>query len=160
MEQFEEVETFKECPGGYALGFMARAYEILGVTDPDKVVHFFSGGVGSGITIDIRPEMNPTVVADVRSIPLPDASYDWIMADTPVTHLMNLYLYGVPSGCPSYQEYATEARRLLRIGGKLGTFDPIVPEDMPGLRRLKTYGVVFEPGRMVAGWHVMIRTQD
>jgi len=153
-----EAEYLGPCPSGYPVGgFLEFAFNTLGVTDPDKVLHFFGGGVKRGITVDIRPETNPTVCCDVTKTPFEDASFDWIMADGPVSHIYNMLLYGIPANAPDEKKVLTEAKRLLRKGGMFGTLHPIVPEDVGGLVREKTYAVITEPGRMVCGWHVMRR---
>ena len=153
-----EAEYLGPCPSGYPVGgFLGFAFETLGVTDPAQVLHFFGGGVRGGITVDLRPETNPTVCCDVRHTPFEDASFDWIMADGPVTPLFNMYLYGIPNGFPDEKDVILEAKRLLRVGGAYGTLTPIVPEDVDGLVREKSYAVITEPGRMVCGWHVMRR---
>lgn len=153
-----EVEYLGPYPYGYPVGgFLDFAFGTLGVTDPSQVLHFFSGGVRGGVTVDIRPEVNPRVCCDVTHTPFGDGSFDWIMADGPVTPLFNRYLYGVRGNFPEEGAVHAEARRLLRMGGAFGTLSPIIPEDIEGLVREKTYGVVTEPGHMVCGWHVMRR---
>jgi SAM-dependent methyltransferase len=153
-----EASYLGPCPSGYPTGgFLDFAFGTLGVTDPEKVLHFFGGGVRGGVTVDIRPETNPTVCCDVTHTPFEDASFDWIMADGPITNLFNMLLYGIPTKVPDEKDVLAEARRLLRPGGAFGTLHPIVPEDIEGLVREKSYAVITEPGRMVCGWHVMRR---
>jgi len=154
-----EAEYLGPCPSGYPSGgFLDFAFQTLGVTDPTKVLHFFGGGVKGGITVDLRAETNPTVCCDVTKTPFEDASFDWIMADGPITNLFNTILYGLPNNLPDEAAVLAEAKRLLRLGGTFGTLHPIVPEDIDGMTREKTYAVITEPGRMVCGWHVMRRT--
>lgn len=159
VEEIVEAEFLGDDDTGYPTGgFLEWAFDTMGVTDPDRVLHLFGGGVKRGITVDLRPETNPTYCCDVRNVPLPDGSVDWIMADGPITELFNTVLYGLPSKLPDEKEVSQEVRRLLRVGGRYGTLHPIVPEDIEGLVREKTYAVVMGPGRFVCGWHLMRRT--
>ena len=104
--------------GGYPLGFLERAYPTLGVTDPTKVLHLCSGSVRIGVTVDIRPEMKPDIVADARHVPLPDESFDWIMADPPYAESYAEMLYGLgPKDYPKPGQIVKEMARLLRPGG-------------------------------------------
>lgn len=159
MERVIEAEFLDDEPTGYAHGFLQWAFDRLGVTDPDKVLHLFSGGVKRGVTVDLRPETNPTVCCDAAHTPLDEASFQWIMADPPPNDLFNSVLYGLPSRLPSEQELLKEVKRLLVPGGVLGILQPTVPEDIPGLKLEKTYAVITGPSRFVCGWHVMRRVQ-
>ena len=69
--------------GGYPIRFLDSAYEWLGVTNPDLVLHLCSGSMRRGIRVDVRPEMAPDVVCDARRTPFDDESFDWIMIDPP-----------------------------------------------------------------------------
>jgi hypothetical protein len=158
LEDIVEAEFLGDEVAGYPTGgFLDWAFEKMGVTDPDRVLHLFSGGLKRGITVDLRPSTNPTVCCDAAHTPFEDASFDWIMADSPITDLLNTVLYGLPNSLPDEGELRSEVRRLLRPGGCYGFFNPIVPVDMEGLVREKTYAVVTGPGRIVAGWHLMRR---
>jgi hypothetical protein len=158
MDSIREVDFLGDCVGGYAQGFLDFAFETLGVTDPDRVLHLFGGGLKRGITVDIRPDMNPTYCCDVRSIPLENGTQDWIMADPPLSDFLNSALYGIDDKNPTELELMLVARRLLKIGGAFGVLHFIVPPSIDGLTLEKTYAVIHEPGRCVAGWHVMRRT--
>ena len=52
----------------------------LGCDDPAKVLHLCSGSVVTGTRVDIRPKKNPDIVADCRNVPLPDESFDFVLA--------------------------------------------------------------------------------
>lgn len=70
--------------GGYPHRFLGWAYELMEqansqTVDPSQVLHLCSGSVLTGVRVDIRPEKNPDIVADCRSVPLPDESFDSIL---------------------------------------------------------------------------------
>lgn len=123
------AEDFGAFPdgGGYPIRFLEKAYEWLGVTDPDKVLHLCGGSMQRGITVDIRVEMCPTVVADVRNTPFEDESFDWIMADPPYSEEYAENLYGTGKHYPKPGQILKEASRLLRPGGYVGLLHFQVP---------------------------------
>lgn len=150
--------------GGYPVGFLERAYVTLGVTDPARVLHMCSGGVGVGITVDIRPEVKPTIVADARHIPLPDESIDWIMADPPYAETYAEMLYGTGSVYPRPTHLLKEAARLLKPGGRVGLLHYIVPlpdrNRIPRLDLERVYGVWCGMATAIRAWSVWQKQQD
>lgn len=112
---------FGEFPdgGGYPLGFMEWALGEMGNVagiepDPRDVLHLCSGSVKTGVRVDIRPEVKPDIVADCRHVPLPDESFDWIMADPPYSAEYAKNLYGTEDAYPKPGQILIEATRLLR----------------------------------------------
>jgi hypothetical protein len=72
--------------GGYPAGYLKRLRALF----PDKVrpLHLFSGQVDvtqfPGDTVDIRPELSPTFVANAHTLEgVPVEDYDLILADPP-----------------------------------------------------------------------------
>lgn len=59
--------------------------------------------------VDIRTEMKPTIVADIRKIPRDNATYDEILLQSVLEHFGKRQFAGV----------IREAHRLLKVGGKL-----------------------------------------
>lgn len=148
-----EMADFPE-GGGYPIGFLQRAYTIMGVTDPSKVLHVCSGSVLVGICVDIRPEKRPTVVADGRHLPFLEASFDWVLSDPPYSldHADNLY--GTGSVYPSPHTLAQECLRVLRPWGILGFMHHMVPK-ISGGKFLKVYGISQGPGYNIRAWSVI-----
>lgn len=138
--------------GGYPIGFLDRAYMTLGVTDPTNVLHLCSGSMRIGVRVDIRPEMQPDIVADCRNVPLPDESFDWIMADPPYSENYAQSLYGTGADYPKPGQIIKEASRLLRPGGRVGILHFQVPMDRvrEGPRR----------ARIVTGVATGVRPED
>ena len=127
--------------GGYPKKFLELAFSDLGVTDQNKVLHLCSGSMRSGVRVDIRPEMQPSVVADVRNLPFADASFDWVMADPPYSKEYAENLYGVGAYYPTPAEILREATRVLRVGGRIGLLHFIVPMFRKPLKLLKVRGI-------------------
>lgn len=141
--------------GGYPSDFLEWANRTLGVTDSSRVLHMCSGGVKTGITVDIRPELEPTIVADARAIPLPDASVEWIMADPPYTSLFHRELYsGSPDSFPRPSALLREAGRLLVPGGRFGILHYMVPMPIRPLSFVRTYGVSYGFNFTIRAWSV------
>jgi len=158
LDEILEVEFLGDEDTGYPTGgFLAWAFERLGVTDPDRVVHLFGGAVKRGITVDIRPETNPTHCCDAAHTPIESDSVEWVMSDPPVSELFNQAFYGIPTKVPTEFEIMKEARRILKVGGCFGMIQPAVPEDIPGLVREKTYAFTTGAPRFVCGWHLLRR---
>jgi hypothetical protein len=145
--------------GGYPIRFLDRAYPTLGVTDPTKVLHLCSGSVRVGVTVDIRPEMHPSIVADCRAVPLPDESFDWIMADPPYSEQYAENLYGTGKDYPKPSEILREACRLLRSGGRVGILHFQVPMHRPPLRMVGVWGVSTGAGYAIRAWTVFEKAQ-
>lgn len=127
--------------GGYPIGFLERAYKLMGCQDPAAVLHLCSGSVQTGVRVDIRPERNPDIVADCRDVPLPDESFRWILADPPYSREYAQNLYGTGKDYPAPQEICNEACRLLKPGGKFGLLHFTVPMFRKPLRMMGTWGV-------------------
>ena len=140
--------------GGYPKGFLDRAYLTLGVTDPTAVLHLCSGSLRIGVTVDIRPEMQPQIVADCRNVPLPDASFDWIMADPPYSEQYAANLYGTAADYPKPGQIMREMSRLLRPGGRCGLLHFQVPMHRPPLRMVGVWGVSTGAGYAIRAWTV------
>ncbi len=140
--------------GGYPIRFLETAYPTLGVTDPTKVLHLCSGSVRIGVTVDIRPEMKPDIVADCRNVPLPDESFDWIMADPPYSEDYATNLYGTGKDYPKPGQIIKEASRLLRPGGRVGLLHFQVPMHRPPLRMVGVWGISTGPGYAIRAWTV------
>jgi hypothetical protein len=69
--------------GSYPIGFLKRLDERLGLYGK-KVITLFCGSSKYGDTVDIKPEANPTIIADCRKpLPVDSNMYDVVIADPP-----------------------------------------------------------------------------
>jgi SAM-dependent methyltransferase len=129
MFGFNEAEDFGVFPdgGGYPLRFLARAYALLGVTDPDAMLHICSGSMVRGTRVDVRRSVAPSVVADGRSLPFRDESFQWAMIDPPYSEEYATNLYGTGARYPSPASLLAEAARVLKPGGRIGFLHFQVP---------------------------------
>lgn len=157
MYSFKEAEMFDAFPdgGGYPKRFLALAFETLGVTDPEKVLHLCSGSMRSGVTLDLRPECRPRVVADCRQAPFLGESFDFIMADPPYAEDYAENLYGTGKQYPKPGQILREAARLLRPGGRVGLLHFLVPVIRRPLKFVGIWGITLGSGYAIRAWSVL-----
>ena len=162
MYGFKEAEMFDPFPdgGGYPKRFLEKAFEILGVDNPEKVLHLCSGSMKSGITVDIRKECNPKILSDCRNVPLPDSSVKWIMADPPYSESYAENLYGTGKQYPKPGEILKEASRLLIPGGRVGILHFIVPMTRRPMKMLGVWGITTGAGYSIRAWSVFEKLEE
>ena len=141
--------------GGYPKGFLEWAFSIMRCDDPSKVLHLCSGSVLSGVRVDIRPERKPDIVADCRAVPLPDASFDFILADPPYSEEYARNLYGTADHYPLPGQIVKEAERLLRPDGLFGILHFQVPFPTKGMKMVGVYGITQGCGYAIKAWTLM-----
>ena len=109
--------------GGYPEGFLWRARVLV----PGRVIHLCGGTVtptGQDFTVDLNPDLCPSLVADARDTGLPDDSFDGCLIDPPYTE-EDAKRYGFE--CPAPADLLHEGYRLVRPGGRVGLLHYIVP---------------------------------
>ena len=94
--------------------FEKRLPEIL---ETSNFVHFFGGMSKLGYRIDINPDVEPDLVADVHCTGLLDNSFDAGMADPPYTPEFAEKLYGTEY--PRWGVWTSELVRLVKPGGRI-----------------------------------------
>ena len=153
---FSPALQFVDFPdgGGYPLGFLEKAYSTLGVTDPSKVLHLCSGSMRVGVRVDIRPEMQPTVVADCTKLPFPDNTFQWVMADPPYAESYAHHLYDTKDKYPRPGSILREAARVLVPGGRVGILHFLVPMVRKPMRIVNVWGVTTGGGYAIRAWSV------
>ena len=137
--------------GGYPRGFLDWLYPRMGVEEPDQVLHLCSGSIKRGARVDIRPEMDPTILADCRNTGIAASSVKWIVADPPPMPIYNELIYGIPSAFPKSEEILAEAYRILTVGGKLAILCFVKPEVLLGLTLKGTYAVMVSEPLVIRG---------
>lgn len=152
-------EEAVDVPGQYAKSFMRKAYATLGVEDPSRVLHLCSGSVRVGVTVDIRIEVRPRVVADVLALPFRDESFDWIMADPPYAESYAEHLYGTGARYPRPSHVLASAERVLRPGGRVGLLHYLAPRARGALRLVGVWGVYLGTDMPIRAWSVYEKGQ-
>ena len=115
--------------GAYPAKFLERVKALLyPVFETGKVLHLFSGTLrGDGdkiVTLDIKPELKPNVVANAEEMPFQENTFDLILADPPYED--NWKKYGTKK--IKKRKVFSECRRVLKPGGYLVWLDTIVPQ--------------------------------
>ena len=148
------AKHFTEFPdgGGYPIGFLEWALETMRCADYSKVLHVCSGSVISGVRVDIRREMNPSVVADAINLPFENESFDFILSDPPYSEDYASNLYKTGNRYPSPSAILQEAERVLRPNGLIGLLHFQVPMSRKPMRLLKVYGVTTGAGYAIRAW--------
>ncbi|MFL6074336.1 MAG: class I SAM-dependent methyltransferase [Mycobacteriales bacterium] len=151
------VQPFGRMPhgGGYPHGFLDFAYQQLAVSDPDRVLHVCSGSMRTGIRVDIRPECQPTVVADGTRLPFPAAVFDWVLIDPPYSELLARRHFG--TRYPTPRKLLREAARVLTLGGRVGILHYQTPHAVAGLRFHGVHAVYLGPGTRLRAFTVFAR---
>lgn len=125
-----------------------------------EILHVCSGSLppGEGIRVDINPEAHPDILADGRTLPLPDGSVAAVMIDPPYTVQYARDLYGCEYPLPSH--LLAEAARVVRPCGRIAFVHYLVPMPPPGCHfvvgRALSMGFGFQ-ARYVSIWE---RDQD
>lgn len=137
--------------GGYPRGFLDWLYPAMGVEEPDQVIHLCSGSIRRGVRVDIRPEMDPTILADCRNTGIAANSVKWIVADPPPMPIYNELIYGIPSAFPKSEEILAEAARILIPGGRVAILCFVKPQEPFKLALTGTYAVMVAEPLVIRG---------
>jgi len=112
-----------------------------------KRLWMFSGGHKdpSGTTIDIKPEVEPSIIADCSNLEMiPDGEYDFVMLDPPYSEAEAKELYNLPY--VSVLDALSEAFRVCADGGHVLLLHRLIPETHPKIQahgqRMKIVGIV------------------
>ena len=141
--------------GGYPHGFLRRAYSLLGVDDPSKVLHVCSGSMRIGIRVDIRVSVCPSLVAHALHLPYRDNAFRWVMADPPYSAEYAQNLYGTGQDYPSPHALVEECLRVACVGGRVGVMHHMVPKFHKPARLLGVYGITQGPGYNIRAWTLL-----
>lgn len=141
-----ELERMPE-GGGYPVGFVEWATQILGAPEPTAVVHLCSGSIQAPLTFDWRAlDVGAAVACDVRWLPIRRESVRWILVDPPYGDDYAEALWGLGKQYPSPTVLLRECASALMIGGRVGFLHHVVPRVPDDLERVGTFGISTGPG--------------
>lgn len=91
------------------------------------ILQLFCGMGTIGYRVDIKPEVNPDLVADAHSFvtKIGKRKFDIILADPPYSTEESKELYG--TGKLNYSKWTKEADKVLRKGGLLIVYHKLIP---------------------------------
>lgn len=103
-------------PGAFPRGFVRR---VLARWNGMNRLWLFSGSYhpekdlfANDTTVDIKPELEPDVMANCESLPFSDNSFDFVLADPPYSEAESLELYDLP-----YVSIVKTLYGMWRVGG-------------------------------------------
>jgi SAM-dependent methyltransferase len=112
--------NIRHYPGAFPNGFLERLRETPWWGE--QRLHLCSGTVKDGVTIDINPNVEPTIIADLNDgIPLPSSSFDFVLIDPPYAEEKARGLYSVP--LLSVPKLLKETGRVIKPGGFVALLD-------------------------------------
>ena len=113
--------------GRFPAGFLTWVIRnrLLGEVSAHEILHICSGSLREPITVDIRPETNPKIVADGASLPFRDDSFRAVLMDPPYSDDYARNLYGTENPRPSH--LLREAIRVLEPQGRAAILHVAVP---------------------------------
>lgn len=153
----QDAMSFEGVWGAYPKGFVPWACRLLNVA-PANVLHVCAGSVDSGITVDIRRSVRPSVVADGRALPFRDNAFDAVMIDPPYTIEYASGLYGTDYPRPSH--LLAEASRVVKPDGPIGFLHFLVPLPPPGCAFERVVGIVTGLGYRIRAFTVYRKAQQ
>lgn len=115
-------------PGGFPKGFVTAIKKRWW---GHKRLWVFSGGFKDpgGTMVDIKPECNPTFVANAEQLPFEDESFDFVCLDPPYSEQESQELYGLPH--PSMVKILNEMARVTAPGGTCILLHRLIPSVHP-----------------------------
>lgn len=146
--------------GGYPVGFVQTAARILGCADVGQILHLCSGSVGAPLTVDAREQLRPSIVADVRWLPIRPGSQRYILADPPYSQDHAEALWSLGKQYPTPTVLLREAAQALAPGGRVGLLHFVVPRMPVDLVRLGVWGVTIGPGYRIRAFTVAEKVDD
>ncbi|GAG18354.1 unnamed protein product, partial [marine sediment metagenome] len=84
-----------------------------------KILHPFGGKAEFGIRVDLKPEVNPDVIADAHNLPFKNNVFSAVISDPPYNDEYSKKLYGTEKIKLKWGKHTTEAVRVLKEKGYL-----------------------------------------
>lgn len=109
--------------------------------------HLCSGRVQDegSFRVDIRPEMEPDLIADARETGLESERFDSVLIDPPYSKELAQKLYGTAEVWSSINAFVKEAMRIVRVGGTVVTLTYEIPKIPKNAELLAVWGIYTMP---------------
>lgn len=133
-----------DCRGAYPSGYLAflKSQGWWG----EKRIHLCSGRVkDEGFKVDIRPEMEPDLLADARDTKLPPETFDCVLIDPPYSADLAESLYGTRKHFGSVNQFIKEGVRLVRPGGLVISLSYEIPRLQKECDMIAVWGIYEVP---------------
>lgn len=137
---------FQRYPGRFWFNFK-KHYPIEG----KEILHMFSGSMEWGDTTDIRPESGAKIVAPYEELPIPDNTYDMVIADPPYNHGFASEWTTHSKDLPVPKRILIEAARVTRPGGLIAILHIIVipAYKVANVKRIALHGIICGPNNAI-----------
>ena len=133
-----------DCKGAYPSGYLAFLKE--NGWWGEKRIHLCSGRVkDDGFKVDIRPEMNPNLVADARETGLEAGIFDCVIIDPPYSADLAEQLYDTRKYYGSVNQFIKEGIRLAKAGGFIVSLSYEIPRLQKECDMLAVWGIYEVP---------------
>jgi hypothetical protein len=130
-------------------------------TGGSALLHLFAGSSTLGDTVDMRPETGATFVCPFDEVPVPDGTYDMVLADPPYTVGFAQRWESSLDGVPRPKAILRAASRYLGEGGLALILHVIVIPAYKelGMRRVALHPILCGPNNAIRVLNVL-RKED
>ncbi len=134
-----------ECPGAFPRGFMKWIRE-MGWLKSNRC-YLCAGMIKDpgAFKVDIRPEVEPDLVADATNTGLEPNRFDCVIIDPPYSRELAQKLYKTGEHYHSINEFAKEGARICKPDGHVITLSYEVPRRIKGGDFIAVWGVYIVP---------------
>ena len=133
------------CKGSFPRGFLSwvKEQDWWG----EKRVYLCAGAVddSTAIRVDVRLEVNPTLLEDARKTSIETESADWVFIDPPYTKDLARELYSTEDFYGGVNAFTKEAERICSPGGLILTLTYEIPKRIKNCSFLAVCGIYTVP---------------
>ena len=110
-------------------------------------VYLCSGKVidKEAVTVDVRPELEPTLIKDATNTGLADNRFDWIIIDPPYSKQLAKELYDTEKDYHGINAFTKEAERICKPGGLILTLSYEIPKRIKDCDFIAVCGIYTVP---------------
>jgi len=142
---FRTTKCFSPMTNGYAGGFPIGFIKYLQENKwwGNKRVYLCAGMVkdDEAIRVDVKPEVNPTLLEDASKTSLKDNSADCVIIDPPYSKELARSMYGTEKVWYSINKFVKEAVRICELNGLIITLSYEIPKKPKGCDLIACVGV-------------------